>query len=293
MKYSIVMAAFWSALGVVGIAQIPATTGTQPADTAQGAGETKAQAAPAPAVDPAVRKILDSLEAAGAKHTTIRADVVYEIINITLGDSEKRTGWVCYQKEKTVTRKNKKHTEPAKMRFHFATLQQGKGPIRANKVDYALDREFFTEAKETLKTVTRYQLPPRSNQQQEPELMKIGKGPFPLPFGQKTADMIRYFDCTTRPVRQYDPKGSVYLKLVPRKEYSKEFNFHYIQMWIDRKTYLPVKVVSRDKAKNITTVTFANVETDLKFEGKLFLIPKPPGWKLIVVLLEPGTNLRP
>ena len=58
--------------------------------------------ATAPAVDPAVKKILDAMEAAGKTTKTIRADLTYLAVNTSMGDREYRTGWVAYQSKQTV-----------------------------------------------------------------------------------------------------------------------------------------------------------------------------------------------
>jgi len=281
MRVHVIGVVVLGALAARGAARTPATKPAPSVTTA-----------PAAKVDPGAKKILDGMETAGARYAAVRAEVVYKVINTTLGDSEQRTGWVCYQKAKTVTdpKTGKKKTTPAKFRIHFATLQQGEGPVGKNEVDYAFDGRWLTVAKAAIKTVTRYQVTPKGR---EPKSLKIGQGPFPLPFGQRTADMVRYFECTTREARKYDPKGTAYLKLVPRTEHRKQFNFDRLQMWVDTKTHLPVKIVSRDKSQNLTTVTFAKVDTGVKPDAKIFRIPKPFGWKLVIKPLRQGDNLRP
>ncbi|MCP4379402.1 MAG: hypothetical protein GY794_24930, partial [bacterium] len=67
----------------------PARATTQPAATS------------APAVDPAVKKILDAMEASGKATKTIRTDFTYKTVNTSLGDSEYRTGWIAYQSKQT------------------------------------------------------------------------------------------------------------------------------------------------------------------------------------------------
>ena len=281
MRVHVVAVVVLGALGARGAARAPAT---KPAPSATTCAAEK--------VDPGAKKILDGMETAGAKYAAVRADVVYKVINTTLGDSEQRAGWVCYQKEMSATdpKAAKKKTTPAKFRIHFATLRQGKGPVAKNEVDYAFDGRWLTVAKAAIKTVTRYQVTPKGH---EPKSLKIGQGPFPLPFGQRAGDMVWYFECTTRKAGKDDPKDTAYLKLVPRAEHRRQFDFDRLQMWVHTKTHLPVKIVSRDKSRNLTTVTFAKVDTGIKPEAKIFRIPKPFGWKLVIKPLRQGDNLRP
>jgi len=244
----------------------------------------------APAVDPAVRKILDAMETAGKTTRTIRADLTYKTINTSLGDSEFRTGWVAYQSGQTVKSGDKTTTVPPMFRVHFETMKQGKGRTVSRKIDYAYDGENLTVARARNKTITRFQLPPGNK---GADTLKLGKGPMPLPFGQKTADMIEYFVCTTRPKRFNDPKDTVYLNLTPRKTHEKKLNTVYIHMWIGTSDHLPVKIVTRTKTKDIITTAFTNTQINKTIKKSLFTIPKPLGWKLIVQPFKAGQNFKP
>lgn len=244
----------------------------------------------APAVDPAVRKILDAMEAAGKTTKTIRADFTYKVVNLSLGDSEFRTGWVAYQGKQTAKSGDKTSTTPPMFRVHFETIQQGKGRTVISKVDYAYDGKNLTVARARNKTITRFQTPPGNK---GANMLQLGKGPMPLPFGQKTADMVKYFVCTTRPKRFSDPKDTVYLNLVPRKAHAKKLSTLYVHMWISTKNHLPVKIITRDKSNNIITSTFSKMRINTAVKKSLFSIPKPFGWKLIVQPFKPGQDIKP
>jgi len=226
----------FAAISLVFAASAAQTPTTQPAC-----------ATTAPAVDPAVRKILDAMETAGKTTRTIRADLSYELRNLRDGSREFRTGWVAYQGKQTVRSGDKTSTSPAMFRVHFETMQLG----------------------------------------------QLGKGPMPLPFGQKTADMIKYFLCTSRPKRFSDPKDTVYLNLVPRKTHAKNLDTIGIQMWVSTKDYLPVKIITRDKSKNKITCWFDKTRINTTIKKSLFRFPKPLGWKLIVQPFKAGQNFKP
>jgi outer membrane lipoprotein-sorting protein len=244
----------------------------------------------APAVDPAVKKILDAMEAAGKTTKTILADFTYKQVNLSLGDSEFRTGWVAYQSKQTVKSGNKSITTPAMFRVHFETMRLGRGKTVTRKVDYIYDGENFIIARAANKNIVRMQLPANM---QGANMMQLGKGPMPVPFGQKTADMIKHFVCTTRPKRFNDPKDTVYLNLVPRKAQAKKLSAIYIHMWVSTKNHLPVKIVTRDKTKNIITSTFSKMSINKAVKKSLFRFPKPFGWKVIVQPFKAGQNIKP
>ncbi|MBT3199794.1 MAG: hypothetical protein HN350_07745 [Phycisphaerales bacterium] len=64
-------------------------------------------------------------------------------------------------------------------------------------------------------------------------------------------------------------------------------------MWISTKTTLPVKIITKDKSKNIITTSFNKVVINKPVKPSLFSMPKPRGWKLIVQPLKPGQDIKP
>jgi len=250
--------------------------------TAPATAPAATQAADVDKVDPAAKKILDALEAAGLKHKTIRTDLNYEVTNPSLGDTETRTGYVQYQKNdpKDFTR----------FRIHFDTLQQSDGPRVKELKDYA-----FGPDKDGTQWMSIADYSNRKLQQLQAatageavEPLKIGEGPFPIPFGQKTQDVLKCCDVTTRPPKAGDPKNTDYIRLVPKPGYEDKLNFAVLEMWIDRDMGLPVKIVSREHNKTATTVIFIKdtIKLNQKMDGADFKLVRPAGWSLEVKPLK-------
>jgi len=260
---------------------------TKPADKPAPAATT-APAATQPAVDAGALAILDRLEKSGDKYRTLRADITYHVHMIQTDDTEERTGYVAYQKKVEKTEDTK--GSPTKFHIQFKTLKLGEGAKTAEKVDYAFDGMWLTIARHRIKNMTRIQVAAKG---ETVEPLRIGRGPFPLPFGQTTADMLKHFRAVTREPRDSDPPGSDYLLLIPHATRAKDLSFVRLEMWIDRKTDLPIKVVSKDKSKNVTTVNFREIKTDVKFKDSEFFLRKPFGWKMRVEPLDTGATLTP
>ena len=253
---------------------LPAETTTKPATQPASRPTTTRSAtttttASAPAVGAAVTAILKRLEAAGDKYPNITAGIDFNVDMPQTGDTESRTGRVYYQGpgEKT----------PAKFRIHFDTLRQGTGPRIKDVVDYAFDGAWLTVRKERIKQMSRYQVAPPGKKVNP---LQLGKGPFPVPFGQKAQAVIKHFKPTTRPARKTDPKNTDYIKLTTRRQYRKDFSVVWLEMWVDRKTCLPMKIVAEDRSEDRTTVLFKNIKTPKSFPKKTFDLPRPPaGWE--------------
>ncbi|MFP4054931.1 MAG: LolA family protein [Phycisphaerae bacterium] len=256
------------------------TTTTRPSDP-------NATASKLPDVEPGVRRILEAMEKA-AGYKNIRAELTYKVYDRLEGSSETRSGWVIHKPA------DPDANAPAKFAIHFETLQRDKKPRVRERIDYAFDGRWLTVAKEKVKQVHRIQVAGK-NQRIEP--MRLGRGPFPMPFGQKVDDMLRFFDISTRDPRSTDPNGTAYLELVTRPEMRPYVNFLKLEMWLDRKTNRPVKLVSHQgdptrkvRRKRIlkrdifkrTTVTFGETKTNVDLPEDTFRPEAKRGWKVIV-----------
>ena len=243
---------------------------------------------------PAVMKILAGLEKAGMKlpgmrQATLRADIEYTHVDEALGDTEVRKGWVAYQKADKAKGKDGQKT-PAKFRVQFTTLKMGRGRTIKDIVDYAFDGHWLTVAKHRIKTITRYQVAPEGR---KVEPTRLGRGPLPLPFGQKSDDMLQHFEITTRDTKPGEPMDTTFLQLVTRPKHRKSINIKSLKMWVHARENVPVKIISTDKNDNTTTIVFTNRKTGQKFDASMFLLPRRLGWTFSVKRLKQGANLVP
>ncbi|MBS3734088.1 MAG: outer membrane lipoprotein carrier protein LolA [Phycisphaerae bacterium] len=232
---------------------------------------------------PAAIAILQALERAGKEHTAIRAEVFYRVTNLTMGDTETRTGWVAYRRAV----EDDDERRPTQFRVHFDTVQLDAGPKTERQVDFAFDGRRLSIARHRIEQMTRYRLGQAGRQP-----MTLGKGPFPLPFGQRVEDMLKHFNVTTRPARGR-LSHTKYLKLIPREEHKQQLNVASVEMWVDAETFLPVKIDTADKKNNHTLVVFRKVQTDADLSDELFTLPTPAGWRETVEQLPAAERIAP
>ena len=242
-----------------------------------------------PSVDPAVSEILSQMEKA-ADYRNIRSDLTYQVYDRLEGSTETRTGWVIHQPADG--------NAPGQFAVHFETLQRDKKPKVRERIDYAFNGQWLTIAKEKVKQVHRVQVAGKGEQI---EPMRLGRGPFPMPFGQSVPDMVRFFEISTRDASSSDPNGTVYLELVTRPAKRAHVNFLKLEMWLDTKTHRPVKIIShqgdptrkvtrdrilrRDIVKR-TTVTFEDTKTNVELPEDVFKPAAQRGWKVIIEPLK-------
>lgn len=271
-------------------------------DDAQTAPATGSTTAPVPAAqtqpaerydcDPAARRLLERLEAAGDRYRTLEARIDYTIEDRMTGDSERRTGTIRYDRGDANT--------PPRFHVGFETLTLGGGRPFQQREQYGFDGRFLTVRKDRLKQMTRYQVVAEG---ERAEPMKLGEGDFPLPIGQEVEEVLRRFEVDTRPPREADPEETDYLRLAPRQgdpaggedAAEQAANFLRMEMWIDRRNDLPVRIRTLDRQKRIKIVEFSEIQTDVEFPEGTFFLPRPsePGWSYRVERLESGSSVMP
>ncbi|MFP3937366.1 MAG: hypothetical protein ACLFVW_03415 [Phycisphaerae bacterium] len=254
----------------------PATQPTAEPDTRPATQPaTQPTTAEATDVEPDAMEILLNLEAAGKEHEAIRADITYKVVDRLTGDSELREGEVFFLA--------RTEDKGEKFRISFRTLQQAGGPRIAERVDYAFGGHWLTVARHRTKQMTRYQVVGEGEKAQP---LKLGKGPFPVPFGQRAEDVVEHFRVSTRELREDEPEDTDYVELLTREKYAEQIAFEWLRMWVSRDTHLPVKLVSRDKSDRQVTVTFEDIRTEVELDDDTFRLPRPLGWQFRVERLE-------
>jgi len=213
-----------------------------------------------------VETILAALEDAGQKVPALTADIEYGVDQRQTGDTEHRTGRIKYRRGDD--------DRPTGFYVGFDTLKLGDGPVLKDKVEYAFDGRWLTVAKERIKQMIRYEV---AAEGVSADVFTLGKGPFPVPFGQEAAAMKDAFEMRTRPLREAEPEGTWYVHLTPKAEQEGPA-FTRMEMWIDRQRHLPVRIVSEDKNRNVTTVVFSDIRTDVELGERDFHLPRRLGW---------------
>ena len=253
----------------------------------QPANEIGKQAQPAnplpKAADPKAVAILDRLEKAGDLYQRLQANVKVHLRDAV--ENRIQTGVVKYEAGTKV--------QPAKFAVNFESFQRDDLPATKDPIDYAFDGQWFTIVKHKAQQMTRFQVA-RPGQAVQP--LAIGQGPFPLPLGQKTDEVLKYFTVTTEMARlrrpdQEIPKNADYVLLTTKPEHLKRLGFVYLEIWVDRTTNLPVKVVQHEGTPGgaMTKAISATLSEEKKvdgFEPATFFPPRKIGWSYDVKPLE-------
>ncbi len=246
--------------------------------------EAEAAEAPAPAI-----ALLDKLEARGRELDAYQADVVYTREQGLLGDRQVRIGQVLYQAG------SEEPDRPARFAIRFTHLIAD-GARRERPRHFIFDGTWLAEVHPDQKQFIKRQVV-AGGERFDP--LKIGEGPFPLPLGQRRADITRLFEPRIVAPADDDPADTTHLKLVAKKHPDTgkpATQFEQVDLWYDHQTLLPVKVITlegEDEAEaNVTTVRLRDATTpELTDEqaAEAFSTKTPPrgqGWFVQIKPLE-------
>lgn len=224
--------------------------------TTQPTGPTTTQAA----LDPAVEKILDRLEARGKEIKDLEAALVFVKHDPVFNSTEKFEGTVLFKEDKP----NPKFL----IRFDRGNLN---GRVNDKKEWHVFDGRWYIEAREKNTAIIKHEvLRPDENR----EVFRLGQGPFPLPFGQKKADILRHFTVKLIAPAPKDPEDSDHLELSPLPGTEMSKKYEKMHFFIDRKQALPARVQTVEKESgDEITANFSNCKLNQGLPGSKLELP--------------------
>ncbi|MFQ5425099.1 MAG: outer membrane lipoprotein carrier protein LolA [Phycisphaerae bacterium] len=218
--------------------------------------------------DRVVDEVLDRLETKGEAIQGLACKLTYRYITIEpVEDRQIKTGTLLFKKAAP-------GAINSMFRIDFDTMILD--GVRSRHVEtFAFDGQWLTEFNQKARTVIRRQIV-RPGKHVDP--FRIGKGPFPMPFGQKRDDILQNFAVTRKHLDVSDPPGSIHLHCVPRPKTELARKYSRVEIYVDRKIELPVRIVTeRINDGNRIEVDFQDIDTSAAPAGSRFKIDMPKG----------------
>lgn len=227
-----------------------------------------AQATAQSDVDP----VLDRLDAAGKNLKSFASDVKVADSDPDTGDATAHLGKVWYA------------LDPAgnpRIHVQYTQRQVNDNKPKPDKVDYVLAGTDLIDRNDRLKTEnTHHVLRPG----EKLDLFKLGSGPFPLPIGQSKQDVHAAFDIAPVAPAADDPANTDHLQLTPKPGTRLARDFKSIDVWADKGTGMPARIVTRRARGDAATITdLTNIQLNLPIGDQAFVLPKidPKDWQLM------------
>ena len=233
------------------------------ADQPPSGGAAPAARPAAASSDAAVDRTLDALDARGRTLNQFVADVTLtETDEVTAIDSQ-RTGRVWYHKRQGNDRIRVTFDQKAEGRF-----------TRPDKIEYLLDGGWLVDRdyKRSIE-VKRQVLRPG----EKVNLLKLGEGPFPLPIGQPKDEVHKEFEVSRGDPALEGPAGTSHVALRPREGTRLARKFAQIDVWVDPKTQMPVRIEALDvneSTRRTTELKNIRVNPEPALGDRDFALPK-------------------
>ncbi len=231
--------------------QPPAGTATpQPAATRPSAVSPATMPSKPSSGDPKIDAILDRLEEKGRAIKGLSCKLTYKFVTVEpVEDSQIKEGELLY----AVDQPNSKFL----IRFD-RLIAEG---VSAERPEYFLfDGQWLIERNDKARTIIRRQVV-RPGEEIDP--FKLGKGPFPLPFGQKREDILKNFKVGAERFELGNPANTDHLRCVPLPDTELAARYSRVDMYVHRDLELPVRIVTQRLSDgNRTEVDFKEINAN-------------------------------
>ncbi len=225
--------------------------------------------------DPEVDEILDRLEVKGEAIKGLGCELTYKYVTVEpVQDEQRKEGELLFVR-----------AEPnSKFLIHF-TKMIADGIVTRRGEYFLFDGEWLTERNDKARTITKRQIV-RKGERVDP--FKLGKGPFPLPFGQKREEILRNFKVTLEKFELGDPRNTHHLHCVPLPRTELARKYSRVEIYVDKRIELPVRIVTeRIKDGNRIEVDFKKIDTNEAPALSRFQIEAPDGFAVTEEPLPP------
>ncbi|MDX2131750.1 MAG: hypothetical protein SFY69_06845 [Planctomycetota bacterium] len=249
--------------------------------------------------------MLNALEKADAELRTLTADLKFEREFEIQGDRQVRVGKLFYKDftpEGNVTPDAAPAPRDRRFAVRFESLQVGSRLI-PEVYEVLFDGQWLIEKRPANKELTRTQIV-RAGDTFDP--LRIGQGPFPLPVGQKRAEIEARYDVTLlapddglealdakdTPALRAFVAGSQQLRLVVKPALAATEDLREIRLWYrrgDDAMLLPRLARTVNRAGDIGLVQMINVRVNTPIAPESLDTAAPADWNQQVRTLPPSS----
>ncbi len=212
-----------------------------------------------------VEKWLCRLDERGKTLRSFTANIRMTVHHLRTDEKDINIGRIWYQTTKT----------GARFDIHFNMLVVD-GAIARRHADHDIvfDGRWLIDRDGAAKIYRKIELAPPGRKY---DPLKLGQGPIPIPIGQNPAEVEKHFVVTSATPGKGNT-GLIHLILVPRDP--KAFTFRRIELWIDPKLDLPVRIlrIDPDSTPTLAVLTKVSVNRPMKHNFHVSPPPADAGW---------------
>jgi len=230
---------------------------------------------PEPVVDTnAVETILEQLGKNTKEFQSYQAQVEYKFSQPLLESESLRKGILYYSKD----------DEKSLLRINFQTLKQDDEKQQKYIEQFIFDGVWLTHIDYQIKAAKRHQLAEPNEPIDSFDLVSRN---LPIIGFAKIEELKQQFEIQLVKQQQSEPSAFIKLHLKVKPDSIYKDDYTSIDFWLDRKLYLPAKVVALSTEDDIYEIMFLEPKINNKISKKVFEFEIPKGFTLEEVPL-PG-----
>ncbi len=255
---------FFVLLGTVGSCWAGGCSGASTPPVASPRGETlrvEASATETEKQSLTVDVVLENLRRQTKQLTSYQAKVEYLFSQPMFESQTLRKGVLYYQKA----------GGKSQLRMNFETLKQDDGPEEKYVEQYIFDGVWLTHIDYQIKQVKRYQ---QAEPNKPMDAFDLVRENFPIIGFSKTDDLKKEFDISE--VGEMNGLIHLNLKVKPDSQYKDDYKF--VEIWIDKKLFLPAKIVAATTEEDIYEIRFLEPKVNEEIDKKVFELEIPKGF---------------
>jgi len=221
----------------------------------------------------AVEMILKQLSQSTAELKSYQSRIEYKFSQPLLESQTLRNGKLYYQRD----------DGKSALRINFQTLRQDDEEEQKYIEHYIFDGTWLTKIDYQIKQVTRKQL---AGPNQPKDTFELVGEHFPIIGFGKVEDLKKEFEIGLVEQQGDEAENFTRLHLKVRPDSIYEDDYTFIDFWIDKKLYLPAKIVAVTTEEDIYEIKLLDAMVDERIDEEVLDVKIPDGFGMEVIPLK-------
>ena len=213
----------------------------------------------------AVERILEQLRQRTSKLKSYQGQIEYRFSQPLFESETLRKGFLYYAR----------YDKKSKLRISFQTLKQDDEKEQKYIEHYIFDGIWLTQIDYQIKQVKMHQL---TEPNKPMDAFDLASKNLPMIGFTKIDNLKKQFEITLVEQEKDELQNSVHLRLKVRPNSIYKDDYTSIDFWIDKKLYVPAKVVAVTTEEDINEIKFLKSKVNMKLDKKVFELEIPKGF---------------
>jgi outer membrane lipoprotein-sorting protein len=232
---------------------------------------------------PQVEVVLERLKKQTAELKSYQSQIEYKFSQPLLESKTLRTGVLYYQRSDGKLAGAEPGAARSALRMNFQTLKQDVEQEQKYIDQYIFDGVWLTHIDYQIKEVKRYQ---KAEPNEPVDAFELASQNFPIIGFSKAEDLKKEFEIGL--IEQQPPvipaqagiQDFIQLHLKVKADSIYKDDYTSIDFWIDKKLYLPAKIVAVSTEEDIYEIKFLQPKVNEKIDKKVFELKIPDGFNV-------------